>query len=114
MNLLPPEVRAPFAHYPIGSQDGRGMQAIVVAKFFFPSGRYTLFVTEGEPEGDDDFLFFGYCLSALGEDCDEWGYTRLTELQSVERDGLTIERDLYFPAATKTVAGALKSHLSSS
>jgi hypothetical protein len=112
MNLLPPEVRATFAQYPIDSQDGRGMQAIVVAKYFFPAGRYTLFVTEGEPEGEDDFLFFGYCLSALGEDCDEWVYTRLSELQSVERDGLTIERDLLFPAATRTVAESLKLHSS--
>lgn len=107
MNLLPPEVRATFAHYPIGSQDGQGMQAIVVAKYFFPAGRYTLFVTEGEADGDDDFLFFGYCLSALGEDCDEWGYTRLSELTGVERGGLTIERDVVFPAATLTVASAL-------
>jgi DUF2958 family protein len=110
MNLLPPEVRTTFAQYPIDSQDGCGMQAIVVAKYFFPAGRYTLFVTEGEPEGEDDFLFFGYCLSALGEDCDEWGYARLSELQSVERDGLTIERDLLFPAATRTVAESLKLH----
>ena len=107
MDLLPPEVRAAFASYPIGSQDGRGMQALIVAKFFFPVGRYTLFVTEGEAEGEDDFLFFGYCLSALGEDCDEWGYTRLTELQSVAHRGLTIERDLFFPVARRTVADAL-------
>lgn len=110
MNLLPPEVRATFEQYPIDSQDGRGMQAIVVVKFFFPAGRYTFFATEGEPDGGSDFLFFGYCLSALGEDCDEWGYTRLSELQSVERDGLTIERDLHFPAATRTVQDALRSH----
>jgi hypothetical protein len=63
---------------------------------------------KGEPE-DDDFVFFGYYLSALGEDCDEWGYARLSELQSVERGGLTIERDLHFPIATRTVADALAS-----
>ena len=38
------------------------------------------------------------------------GYTRLSELQSVERDGLTIERDLHFPAATRTMTDALKRH----
>lgn len=108
MDLLPPEVRAIFTSYQIGSQDGRGMQAVVIVKFFFPAGRYTFFVTEGEPE-DDDFVFFGYCLSALGEDCDEWGYTRLSELQSGERGGLTLERDLHFPIATRTVADALAS-----
>jgi hypothetical protein len=26
---------------------------------------------------------FGYCVSALGEDCDEWGYTMLSELQNL-------------------------------
>jgi hypothetical protein len=113
MNLLPPEVRATFEQYPIDSQDGRGMQAIVVAKYFFPAGRYTFFATEGEPDGDSDFLFFGYCLSALGEDCDEWGYTRLSELQSVTRGGLGIERDLLFPAATVTVAAAVARQLAS-
>lgn len=104
MDLITPELRSAIAkHYPIGSQEGLMDRAKVLLKFFFPSGRYTFYVTEGEPHGSD-FLFFGYCISALGEDCDEWGYTALSELQCVLVGGLTIERDLHLPYATRTVA----------
>ena len=107
MDLLPPDVRATLARFPIGSQESLGYQAKVVVKFFNPAGRYTFFVTEGRAEGKD-YLFFGYCISPLGEDCDEWGYTSLTEILSVGiRRGLGIERDLYFPAAIWTVAESI-------
>jgi len=104
MDLLPPDVRATLARFPIGSQELLGDQAKVVVKFFDPAGRYTFYVTEGRPEGKD-YLFFGYCISPLGEDCDEWGYTSLKELLSVGiQRGLGIERDRYFPASIWTVA----------
>ena len=65
---------------------------IVHAKFFFPAGNWTWFVTEGEEDGDD-FLFFGY---VIGHE-EEWGYFLLSELESVRGPGdLTIERDLHF------------------
>jgi hypothetical protein len=51
MDLLPPDVRAVFTSYPMGSQDGRETQAVVIVKFFFPAGRYTFFVTEGRAGG---------------------------------------------------------------
>lgn len=107
MDLLPPDVRAAFARFPIGSQDGRGMDALIVVKYFFPAGRYTLYVTEAEFD-DDDAQFFGYCLSPFGEDSDEWGYASLAELRSLRIRGLTIERDLHFPIAERSVAQALK------
>jgi len=107
MDLLSPDVRATLARFPIGSQESLGDQAKVVVKFFDPAGRYTFFVTEGRPEGKD-YLFFGYCISPLGEDCDEWGYMSLTELLSIGiRRGIGIERDLYFPTAIWTVAESL-------
>ena len=106
MDLLPSNVRAALARFPIGSQDGRGDDALVVVKYFFPAGRYTLYVTEAEFD-DDDVRLFGYCLSSFGEDSDEWGYASLAELQSTRVRGLTIERDLHFPIATRTVADAL-------
>src|SRR5258707_10969561 len=82
MDLLPHDVRAALARFPLGSQDGRGMDALVVVKYFFPAGRYTLYVTEAEFDGDDA-QFFGYCLSPFGEDCDEWGYASLAEFRSL-------------------------------
>jgi hypothetical protein len=72
----------------------------------FPAGRYTLYVTEAETCGDDVRLF-GFCLSPFGEDCDEWGYASLNELRSTRVRGLSIERDLHFPIATRTVREAL-------
>jgi hypothetical protein len=63
----------------------------VYAKFFFPGGNWTWFVTEGEPE-DDDYVFFGFVIGDFGE----WGYFTLNELQSINVRGLTVERDLYF------------------
>ena len=104
MDLITPELRSAIQQqFPIGSQAGQGDDAKVLVKFFFPAGRYTLYVTEGQPRGTD-FLFYGYCISPLGEDCDEWGYTALSELQSVHVGGLSMERDLALPFAARTVA----------
>jgi hypothetical protein len=108
VNLIPPELRSAIRQFPIGSQEGLCENAKVLVKFFFPAGRYTFFVTEAEPQGQD-VLFFGFCVSGLGEDCDEWGYTSLTELLSVRVRGLTIERDLHVPFATRTVGELLRS-----
>lgn len=109
MDLLPPHIRAVLARYPIGSQSRRGMNAVVIVKYFFPSGRYTLYVTEAEFDAEDTLLY-GYCISALGPDCDEWGYASLEELRTLRVRSLTIERDLHFPIAAQTVAEALKRH----
>jgi len=106
MDLLPPNIRAVLARYPIGSQSRRGMDAVVVVKYFFPAGRYTLFVTEAEFD-DEDTRLYGYCISALGADCDEWGYASLVELQSLCVRSLSIERDIHFPIAPRSVRDAL-------
>jgi len=106
MNLLPPDVRAALARFPFGSQESFGDAAKVVVKFFYAACRYTFYVTEAQADGDD-WMFFGYCISPLGRDYDEWGYAALSELQSVSVRGLAIERDIHFPIATRTVAEAL-------
>ena len=106
MDLLPPTIRAVLARYPIGSQSRRGMDAVVIVKYFFPAGRYTFYVTEADDQGED-IQFFGYCVSPFGPDCDEWGYSSLAELQTLRVRSFTIERDLHFPLATRTVRDAL-------
>jgi hypothetical protein len=71
-------------------------QKKAVAKFFDPTGRMTYYVIEGSKE-EDDVIFFGYMVSPLGPDCDEYGNSSLNELQAVKgRFGLGIERDLHF------------------
>jgi hypothetical protein len=88
MQLLTPELRSELPK--LYSQDGN-KDPKVYAKFFFPAGRWTWFVTEGQQE-EEDFIFFGYVIG----DFEEWGNFSLTELQSVSVHGLTVERDLYF------------------
>ena len=64
-------------------------EKVVIAKFFDPSGSWTWYAVEYD--GEDQFfgLVDGFEL--------EWGYFRLSELQSIKgRFGLGIERDLYF------------------
>jgi hypothetical protein len=116
MQLLTASLAEAFRRFPLHSQDAKGEGALVVCKFFDPCGRYTFFVTEGEPvsdhrgpvlteDGEPEWDFFGYCLSPLGEDCDEWGYVTLSELRSVRGHlGLGIERDLAVLPGKKTVA----------
>ncbi len=92
MQLLTPALRAelPKLYAQEGNKDPK-----VYAKFFFPAGRWTWFVTEGQQEGED-FIFFGYVIG----DFEEWGNFSLTELESTTVHGLTVERDLYFKQGT--------------
>jgi hypothetical protein len=90
MELMTKELEARFKA--IGSQDGKGGEAIVVAKYFNPCGAGTWYALEYNPE---EKLFFGY-VRLLGDDCDEYGYFGLEELQSIRLPlGMGIERDLY-------------------
>lgn len=89
---------------PLYSQDGKGFEATAFVKFFHPCSRYTLFVTEFD--GED--TFFGYVVSPLGADCDELGYSSLTEITGVKVMGLGIERDLHF--TPKPLKDALTEH----
>jgi hypothetical protein len=88
MELLPPEIREvlPKFHAQEKLED-----PLVYLKFFFPAGNWTWFVTEGEAEGDD-FLFYGYVIGLERE----WGYFALSELEEINIQFLTVERDLYF------------------
>ena len=90
--LMTRELEEKFVDYPIGSQDGKGMDADVVVKYFNPCGRGTWLITEGEKQDNGDWLLFGYCNLFEWE----WGYVSLSELESVRLPfGLTIERELY-------------------
>lgn len=91
MKLLTQELLSKFAA--VGNQDGKGGQAVVVAKFFHPSSSYTYFATEYIPE---DRCFFGW---VEGMDEREWGYTSLAEMEALKVRGVGIERDLSFTAA---------------
>lgn len=72
------------------SQDGKGDEAIVYAKFFHClSGKYW-YATEYDPE---DRRFFGWVYA--GQDS-ELGYFSLDELEATRVKGIPMERDLHF------------------
>lgn len=92
--LLPDEVAAEIPS--LGKTDGDGFRAEVAVKWFCPFGRMTYYVTEFD--GED--TVFGYCVSPLGPDCDEWGYASVSELAELTVMGgvPALERDLYLGA----------------
>jgi len=100
MKLITKELEKEFEKYPLMSQDGLKGNAIVVAKFFNPTGVGTWLITEAEKQENGDYLMFGYC--HFGDDSmAEFGYVSLSELQNIKLPfGLKIERDLYFKKCT--------------
>ena len=96
MKLLTKEIRKKLP--PLYSQEDKGGQAIVYAKFFTPSAQWTWYVLEGESVLDAagreiDYRFFGL---VDGHER-ELGYFMLSELEGVRGPfGLPIERDLYW------------------
>ncbi len=95
MKLLTKELEKKLEKHPLYSQDGKGKDAEVIAKFFFPMGNWTWYVLEGERyegDGESDWEFYGYVVG----DFPEFGYFTLSELESVSINGLKVERDMHF------------------
>lgn len=79
------------------NEDKKPEDVKVPLKLFDPCGRYTFYATEFD--GED--TLFGYCVSPLGEDCDELGYASLQELRETKNSfGLGIERDKFWKPTT--------------
>lgn len=75
-----------------------GTAEVAPLKLFDPYGRWTMYVFEI----DDEQRMYGFVVSPLGEDCDEWGYTYLPEVEKLVFFGSPrIERDRYFTGVTK-------------
>lgn len=96
MKLMTKALEKKFAQFPLGSQDGRGKDAVIVAKYFDPCGVATWLIVEGDPMENGDWDFFAYVDLGYGW---EWGYVWLSQIQEVRGAlGLGMERDLYLPA----------------
>ena len=90
MQLMTEEIKKKASKFPFGSQDGKGLEAEIIVKFFDPTGSWTWYATEYDPENK---IFMGH---VVGHD-NEFGSFSLTELESVKgRFGLGIERDKHF------------------
>ncbi len=93
MKLITKQIENRLAKYPLYSQDGKGLKAKIICKFFNPCGAGTWYVLEAEKLPNGDYRFFG--IVDLFER--EYGYFLLSQLKSVRnRFGLGIERDMYF------------------
>jgi hypothetical protein len=93
MKLLTKDIEKRLQAQPLYSQEQKGDDARVIAKFFNPCGRGTWYVLEGEKQDNGDWLFFG--IAEVYER--EYTYFTLSELEGVRLPfGLTIERDKYF------------------
>lgn len=93
MKLLTKEIERKFEKHPLYSQDGKGLDAEVLVKYFDPCGAATWLITEARKCEDGDYEMFGYI--TLGYEW-EWGYVMLSELQESGRSRLVgIERDLW-------------------
>ncbi len=86
MLLLTEEIKAALPK--IGSQDGKGYDAIAQVKFFHPMSSWKWYVTEYD--GED--MMYGL---VDGHE-EELGYISLAELEGVQVRGLKIERDLHW------------------
>ena len=95
MILWTNEIEKKATTFPIGSQDGKGENAIVIVKFFNAFGSGSWIITEAEQQEDGDWLLFGYCHIFEWE----WGYVMLSEIQNTKVNVfgcmLPLERDLY-------------------
>lgn len=91
MQLLTKQMKEQISNtYPLYSQDGKGKEAICIAKFFIAN--WTWYILEGNFE-KDDFMMYGVVINGISN---EYGYVSLNEMESVNVHGFEIERDRYF------------------
>jgi hypothetical protein len=92
MKLITKALEARFAE--VGRQESKGLDAVVVAKFFTPDSSWTWYATEWMPESRE---FFGLVQGLEAE----LGYFSLDELESARGPmGLKIERDIHWTEMT--------------
>ena len=107
MKIITAPIQKALDSNPLNSKDGQGTDAKVILKLF-GGGRFTFLVTEAEKvvnTSGDDYTVYGYCVSPLGPDCDEFGYASLNELLSLKfQFELGIERDRSVTPGRYTVA----------
>lgn len=80
MQLMTKEIEKKASKFPIMSQDGKGLDAEIIVKFFHPFSNWTWYATEYNPE---DKTFFGYVSGFENE----IGYFSIEEFTpEIERD----------------------------
>ena len=67
MQLMTSEIEKALKKYPLGSQNGKGGDAKVVAKYFGGSAA-TWLITEGEPAKNGDYTLYGFVTLGFPDD----------------------------------------------
>ena len=95
MKLMTKEIEQKLSRYPFGSQEQKDLDAEVIVKYFYPYGRGTWLIIEGEKFENGDWQLFGYCHIYEWE----WGYIWLSQLEAIHAPKCFgcggIERDLH-------------------
>lgn len=77
--LITAEIVKKSARFPLGSQDGKNGEALVLARFFTPASRFTWYMLEYDCKTGEAF---GLC---VGHDT-EYGYFMPEELQKTKQE----------------------------
>ena len=77
--LITAEIGKKATKFPLGSQDGKKGEALVLARFFTPANRFTWYMLEYDRKTGEAF---GLCVG----DYAEYGYFRPEELQNAKQE----------------------------
>lgn len=83
---------------PLYKTDGQKTKTVLVT-FKHCLSRWAWHIVESERQEDGDILMFGYVESGLGDECSEWGYTLLSQIDEIPlivpiiQDGVVISLD---------------------
>ena len=100
MIIITKAIDAQLRENHVKARNGQGRDICPPLKLFLPWCAATWLISERDPDEPD--LLFGLCDLGLGEP--ELGTVSLSELQSVRKFGLGLERDRHFKP-TMTLAG---------
>lgn len=110
--LLTVAIKNAAKKFPLGSQDGKKGDAVVLARFFTPASSFTWYMLEYNQETDEAYgLVFGHET--------EYGYFSLNELQNAKHEvsfmGISseiqaVERDISVDPKKYTLAELLKAN----
>lgn len=79
--LITKEIEKLIAKYPYLSQDGKGLDAKVLVKFFLPCSGATWYITEGEKLENGDYILYGWVSLGYGY---EFGPVMFSELENLK------------------------------
>lgn len=98
-NLIPSKLKGQIPKL-YATDDGKPIgDKTAYLRFFFPIGGYTAYILEHEHKTGELFT-----LTTMDGDNWELGYASLEEIESLEINGLKVERDLYFePSQLKNI-----------